>query len=209
MEMVRQEKVEHIHVCFMLAGHTKFAPDRLFAKVGSAYNCKTADVFTIHELHALCTPLALTVVEDEQNMLTRRDTLGAKYSDLPGVRKLHDFLVVKRYDGNVVMEVRDKCFTGAWRQSPLRLVDSSAPGNMVTMYEKFISPDRRPEYLPAYHPNTLQHQPASTSTSAQPARRKRKQGKCTVEGCDSSGHCNKARWNDGHTTRASCPWLDN
>ena len=37
---------------FMLAGHTKFAPDRLFSIIGSAY--KEADVFTIiDELKAL------------------------------------------------------------------------------------------------------------------------------------------------------------
>ena len=54
----------------VLAGHTKFAPDRhrLFTKNVSAY--KTADVFTIHELQTLCTPSASTVVEDGDNVLT-------------------------------------------------------------------------------------------------------------------------------------------
>ena len=68
MEMVSQGQVSHIHISFMLAGHTKFAPDCLFAKTGSAY--KTADVFTIHELQRLCTPSASTVVEDGDNVLT-------------------------------------------------------------------------------------------------------------------------------------------
>ena len=233
--MVSQGQVSHIHILFMLAGHTKFAPDRLFAKTGSAY--KTADVFTIHELQRLCTPSASTVVEDGDNVLTWRDTLGAKYSNLPGVRKLHDFLIVKGYDGHVVMKVRKKCFTGEWRQSPLRLLDATTPGiptttykdahsynikddklaNMVTMYNRFISPDRRPEYLPPLQPaltlqhqpsssSTIQHQPTSTSGRQEPPRR-RKQSKCTVEGCDGCGHRNKARWSEGHSTRAGCPLL--
>ena len=78
MEMVSQGNV--IHICFMLAGHTKFAPDRLFAKIGSAYK-----IFTVQELQTLCTPSASTSVEDGENVLTWRDTLGTKYSDLPWV----------------------------------------------------------------------------------------------------------------------------
>lgn len=111
----------------MLAGHTKFAPDRLFAKTGRAYK-----TFTIHELQALCSPSASTSVEDGINVLTWRDTLGSKYSDLPGVRKLHDFLIVKGYDGQVVMKVREKCFTGEWKRSPLRLLDPATPGIPTT-----------------------------------------------------------------------------
>ena len=37
MEMVSGGEVDHIHISFMVAGHTKFAPDRLFSVVGSAY----------------------------------------------------------------------------------------------------------------------------------------------------------------------------
>ena len=48
MEMVSNGSISHVHISFMLAGHTKFAPDRLFATTGNAY--KSADVFTIDEL---------------------------------------------------------------------------------------------------------------------------------------------------------------
>ena len=46
MELVSSGRVDYIRVSFMLAGHTKFAPDRLFSAIGSAY--KAADVFTIN-----------------------------------------------------------------------------------------------------------------------------------------------------------------
>ena len=45
MEMVNNGELEHIHISFMIAGHTKFAPDRLFSTIGCAY--KTEDVFTV------------------------------------------------------------------------------------------------------------------------------------------------------------------
>jgi len=44
-------KLEHIHISFMIAGHTKFAPDRLFSTIGCAY--KTEDVFTINKLKSI------------------------------------------------------------------------------------------------------------------------------------------------------------
>ena len=52
MEMVSSCKIHHVHISFMIAGHTKFAPDRLFSAIGSAY--KAADVFTIDDLKMLC-----------------------------------------------------------------------------------------------------------------------------------------------------------
>lgn len=167
-----------------------------------------------------------------------RDTLSEKYSDLPGVRKYHDFLVVRAHDQTVVMKVRERCFDGQWKDSPLHVRDVSAPGlptnsyketqtrsisaekmaNMVTMYNRFISPDRRPEYLPpersapvsalAQTTSALQT-PSATSTSSAPAAssptRKRKQSKCSTVGCDGTGHKNPKKWTQGHTTKAGCP----
>ena len=52
----------------MIAGHTKFDPDRLFASIGSAYT--VADVFTIEELNTICAQSATTFVEDGENVLT-------------------------------------------------------------------------------------------------------------------------------------------
>ena len=52
----------------MVAGHTKFTPDRLFAAVGSAY--RVADIFTIHELQALCSASAETFIENGEDILT-------------------------------------------------------------------------------------------------------------------------------------------
>ena len=52
MEMVSNGSISHVHISFMLAGQTKFAPDHLLATIGNAY--KSADVFTIDELQALC-----------------------------------------------------------------------------------------------------------------------------------------------------------
>ena len=66
--MVSRGTVDHIHISFMIAGHTKFAPDRLFSAIGSAY--KAADVFTMSDLQALCAQSATTFIENGDTVLT-------------------------------------------------------------------------------------------------------------------------------------------
>ena len=123
------------------------------------------------------------------------------------------------------MKIREKCYDGSFSESPLSIVDESAAGyptenyrdthtrpltsekmkNMVTMYDKFIPPERRPDYLPPFHPlastssQGLVSNPSSSTTTG------RKKSQCQTPGCDGTGHRNKSRWNEGHTTRAGCP----
>ena len=59
MEMVSSGEVDRIHISFMVAGHTEFAPDRLFSVVGSAYEREYT--FTIHELKGICDQCATTL----------------------------------------------------------------------------------------------------------------------------------------------------
>ena len=92
-EMVSCREFEHIHISFMIAGHTKFASDQLFSTIGCAY--KTEDVFTINDLKSICDKCSTCFIETGETVLTWWNSLGEKYSDLPGVRKYHNFLIVK------------------------------------------------------------------------------------------------------------------
>lgn len=231
MELVDQRKVDYIRFCFMVAGHTKFAPDRLFAQVSNSYNCR--DVFTIQELKDICNLHAHTTIEDGTAILQWRESLQVKYSNLPGTRKYHDFLIARSYDQSVVMKVRESCFSGSFSRSPLRVIDAVAVGiptdsykdtqfrnlttekleNMKLMYNQFISPERRPDYLPSFVSTLTVSSSVSTASSSRfsdrsvppPAKRPRKQSTCSTPGCDGSGHKNPAHWDRGHTTRAGCP----
>lgn len=132
MEMVTNKKVDHLRIGFMIAGHTKFAPDRLFSITGSAY--KSQDVFNIHDLKGVCELGAATFIVDGDQVYAWRELLGDKYTNLPGVRKLHDFLVVRTHDGSVVMKVRESIYSGGWNDSPLKLSDASLPGAPTSTY---------------------------------------------------------------------------
>ena len=221
VEMVKSGKVDMIHISFLIAGHTKFAPDRLFANVANAY--KNADVFTIEELEKICLQFATTTVENGTHILTWRESLGQKYTELPGVRSLHDFLFFKSAD-SVVTKVRELCYSGAWKQSPLHPKDPSLPGiptenykdnqfktlkkekmeHMISMYNKFIAPNRRPSYLPSL-PQSIVPSLSLPLTQPPPMQHTRRKSKCSTPGCDGTGHRNKSRWQEGHTTRAGCP----
>ena len=127
-------------------------------------------------MQALFASYATTSIEDGTNILTWLQTLGDKYSDLPGVRNLHDFLFVKAQDSKVVLKVCEFCFGGVWNVSPLHQknttmseipvdtykdkcwhqISDDKMAHIVTMYNGFIPPDRCPEFLP---PIPVQSQP--------------------------------------------------
>ena len=215
----------------MVAGHTKFSPDRLFAQVANSYN--NSDVFTIEELRQICSLHAATSIDDGSAVLQWREATCQKYSDLPGTRKYHDFLVARSVTGVVAMKVKEKCYGGSFVESPLSVLDESAIGyptlnyrdthtrpltdekmkNMITMYDKFVPPNRRPDYLPPFRQSATSLQGVASTSSANVALTSslsflpstttgRKRSHCQ---CGGSGHKNKARCNEGHTTRAGCP----
>jgi len=98
----------------------------------------------------------------------------------------------------------------------MKTISAEKMANMITEYDRFITLDHRPDYLPpqsnsthsALAPSTRL---ATTSSASQSAATvpgpslKRKQSKCSTEGCDGTGHKNAAKWAQGHTTKAGCP----
>ena len=144
---------------------------------------------------------------------------------------MHDFLIVR--SENEVMKMRSICHVGNLMASPLSAVDPSQScipmhcyadhprplaaeklAHVQQMYSRYVPPERWPRYLssiPQTTSPTAASNPgpsritldSSTTKPHQPPAKKVK--KCTTIGCDGSGHRNKKRWNEGHTTKADCP----
>ena len=233
--MVNTGKVELIHFSFIIADQTTQSLHQIIFFTNIANSYKMVDVFTIEELKSLCDQSATTFIEDGTNVHLWRDSLGEKYSNLPGVCKLHDFLFIK-----MVMKVREFCLGGVWAESPLLTRNPEQSGtpisqdkkaHMITMYDKFISPTRHPSLLlPLQLTSVLQTTASIQSgwhlwTSTITVRlalhvshclcqvngyktTQRKKGTCSVQGCTGVGHKSKAKWAERHTTRAGCPILD-
>ena len=49
------------------------------------------------------------------------------YSNLPGIRDLHDFLALRNEGENAVMKVRDNCYCGLLRNTPMSIRKGLGP----------------------------------------------------------------------------------
>ena len=111
MEMVQQEKLDFIRISFMIAGHTKFAPDLLFSKVSRSFS--RSDVFSTKELVKVARQFA-TVTHDKGNVVRQWRTNLDKYSKFPGIHDKHDIIFVRNPTTHYVMvKTHNLCFQGS------------------------------------------------------------------------------------------------
>ena len=47
--------------------------------------------------------------------------MGKKYTSLPGIRELHDFVTIAVPPNIIVMKVQEKCYSGALRDAPTKV----------------------------------------------------------------------------------------
>ena len=50
-----------------------------------------------------------------------RKTVANKYSNLPGIRELHDFLALRNHGQDAAMKVRDNCYTSPLKNTPMKI----------------------------------------------------------------------------------------
>ncbi len=65
--MVHSGSIDHVNISFLIAGHTKFAPDRLFSTTRGTYKCEDID------LHKICEQGGSTYIEDGSQVYLRRE----------------------------------------------------------------------------------------------------------------------------------------
>lgn len=133
MELAHQRTLDYMRFCFMDAGHTKFAPDRLFTKVSNSYN--RHNVFTIGELKDICDLHAQTTIEDGVSTVA----LSSSRHIFWPIYLVHDYPIAHSHDQSVVMKVRENCCSGSFSTSPLKVLDPSAAGvPTITKKHSFV-----------------------------------------------------------------------
>ena len=82
-----------------------------------------SDVFTTQELVAVASTYS-TIVHDEGEIVkTWRDKVGGKYTKLPGIRALHDFLIVRDpATNNAIMKVHEQCYKDAFKETSMKII---------------------------------------------------------------------------------------
>ena len=120
LEMVQHGKLDFLRVSFLIAGHTKFSPDLSFAKIAKDYN--RSDVFNTEELKDVIALHADVVVDQGEIVCDWRTNL-AKYSKLPGIRTLHDFVIAKNsVTGSIVCKTRRLCYKGNFNNATIHVL---------------------------------------------------------------------------------------
>ena len=115
-EMVQQQRVHFFRISFLIAGHTKFSPDLLFSKIAQSYN--RSDVFTTGELKDVISTYAEVIIDEGSIVQDWRTPVTGKFSKLPGIRTLHDFIYVRNpVTLSVVARVRKFCHSGSFEHS--------------------------------------------------------------------------------------------
>lgn len=129
-EMVQHKRVDFLRISFLIAGHTKFAPDLLFSKIAQTYN--RSDVFNTIELKEVISTYANVVIDKGELVCDWRSPLSEKYSKLPGIRSLHDFIYVMHpVTSTVVARMRRLCNTGLFQQSTGHVLTSRSPSDIA------------------------------------------------------------------------------
>ena len=122
-EVVQQKVFHFFRVSFMVAGHTKFAPDQLFSIVARAYYA--SNVFNEKQLVDVVSKHARVVIDTGKIVRSWREVVSAKYTSLPGIRDLHDFLALQDPSDQTVMKVKENCYNGTLRDIPMKITDES------------------------------------------------------------------------------------
>jgi len=166
METVQSGVLDDIILTFMLPGHTKFAPDRLFSRLSAAF--RPNDLFEIRDITRLAKPFATDTREvTVEELRSWRDAIDTKYGDVKGVRALRWFRVHRTVQGDAVLDVSASAASSAVSNAVRReFVKLSQKGAIVTparksargldrkkladlllMYDRFIPNERCPQYL--------------------------------------------------------------
>lgn len=103
----------------MIAGYTKFASDILFALL--AKKSYSSDVFNQVQLIDLYQQYGAVTFDDGGIDCSCRDVITKKYVNMPRICSFHEFLVLKNPGFNAEMKVRDECYNGPQKRSPMKL----------------------------------------------------------------------------------------
>jgi len=83
MEAMSSGIINSLHICFLVAGHAKFAPDRLFASCSKSYN--VADAFNVDKLKSIYAKHSMVSLATDKHIHPLRKYLDECYTDLPEV----------------------------------------------------------------------------------------------------------------------------
>lgn len=176
MELVERCDYDTIRMCFFVPGHGKNDADRLFARISHAFDIN--DVFITDHLLTLIRdtigPNGTCIRADNRDIVNWKNLLITKYTSLKDIKSYRDFLVERNRKEKVVVHCKECCYTGDYIQKNLlkddvteildlkkelkkftyeakgmsQTLSKEKESDLIKMFDKFIDPSLRPEWLP-------------------------------------------------------------
>lgn len=134
---------------------------KTFWQIARAYY--SSDIFNEKELCTVVEQHANVIMDSGRIVRSWGEVVSEKYSNLPGIWDLHDFLALRF---SAIMKVRETCYTGTLVNTPMRINDTScialptvshsyyalksvkelSEKDLHQMYTNFIHREKRHEY---------------------------------------------------------------
>lgn len=115
-ELINQGRFESVRFFYLVVGHTKFEPDRLFASIAKTFY---RDVFCIEMLQSVAALYSTSYVFGSGEIMQWRSVLEQNYSALPGITNSHDF-DTSRVHTRVELKYRENCYRGSYQTGSLK-----------------------------------------------------------------------------------------
>jgi len=193
MELVERCDYDTIRMCFFVPGHGKNDVDRLFSRISHAFD--NNDVFVTKHLLTLIQgtigPTGTCIHASNRNIVNWKNLLVTKYTSLKDIKSYRDFLIKRNAKGKVVVYYKACCYTGNYIHKALikenvnefwdlkeesknftyeaKSMSPDLPkekvSDLVKMYDKFIDPSLRPEWLPISQSTPTSHISISSPSS--------------------------------------------
>ena len=176
MELVERCDYDTIRMCFFVPGHGKNEVDRLFSRISHAFD--NNDVFVTNHLLTLIQdiigPTGTCIQASNRDIVDWKNLLATKYNSLKDIKSYRDFLVKRNAEGKIIVYCKECCYTGNYIEQVLlkenvnKVLDlkkeskkftyeargisqdlsQDKVNDLIKMYDKFIDPSLRPEWLP-------------------------------------------------------------
>ena len=193
-ELVYRSDYDSIRMCFFVPGHGKNDVDRLFSRVSHAFD-KSDVFNSLQLQALIQNTIASTDIcfsASNQNIIVNwKSLLGMKYTPFKGLKSYRDFLIKRNAKGEVVVNYKECCYIGEYAHIDLQRTEVSSDldlrkkvseytynkrglsfkltqdkiNDLVKMYDKFIDPMLRPEWLPNSTRIEISSPPVSTPSS--------------------------------------------
>lgn len=176
MELVERNDYDSIRICFFVPGHGKNDADRLFSRISHAFDRN--DVFVTDHLEMLIQdtigPTGTCIHADNRDIINWKHLLATKYVPFKDIKSYRDFWIRRNAKGKIGVNYKESCYTGDYEFKDLKKqrigktldlkqecknftyrVKGLSPElsqekmrDLAKMYDRFIDPELRPEWLP-------------------------------------------------------------